>query len=587
MLRSPAGEVSAPRFALFVAAGFVALHLFLAFAIRLYIDHDEIQYGQFAVLILDGLWHHVQWVRPNGREGFALFFGPLVTPFFALLGANLLTLRIAHVVFAGAWAAAWGSVARRLAPNLPVWAVAGLFILPAPFISRYSTSPVAMSTHLGVSTAHGLAVLLLLSARDARGVRRWRSLVGAGLVAGFGAYGGLLMAVLLPGVVFGAMMIAGPSGIGAVLLGMSPGLALAFLQNNPLVALDVPEYVGTHLDLWSPFEFLRYAPGYPPPESWGGNYLPTGLGYFGFIAAVYVLGRRARPAPTEPMLAALLVSVACLLVSFVPGQHHTPFDRSGLQWDSLRYVAPVLPVAAIVVLVSCSRIAASRRRLATMFVGLLLVAHAAGFASHVSWQRLSNEKISEAWIRSWLRFDPAKFPLPALPDSARHDSYALREGMTAFVADQADAQKLGMRAQSLGLEGRALEEFWRGVGRARVLWRTNDQIGDITHTSSLPADVVEAIWQGIGMEAHLCDFEHRTEGLDRFLPSTPAERAAFAWGWTRVCTDDAHLPSLLPDLSIDRPLGRRVRWDLDLSTPDAPPVTDEDLQHIVFKQWVP
>jgi len=56
---------------------------------------------------------------------------------------------------------------------------------------------------------------------------------------------------------------------------MSPGLALAFLQNNPLVALDVPEYVGTHLDLWSPFEFLRYAPGYPPPDD---ESAATGIG---------------------------------------------------------------------------------------------------------------------------------------------------------------------------------------------------------------------------------------------------------------------------------------------------------------------
>jgi hypothetical protein len=159
--------------------------------------------------------------------------------------------------------------------------------------------------------------------------------------------------------------------------------------------------------------------------------------------------------------------------------------------------------------------------------------------------------------------------------------------MEAFVADQAGVSKLEARAQSLSLKGRGLQDYWRGAGRALVLWRTSSEHWNRTAVGDFPGEVRELVWQGIGMEAHLCDYEHRTAGLDRFVPTTDAERAAYAWGWTRVCTDDGHVPRLVPALTIDRRLGRRLRWDLDLAVPGAPPVGDEELQELLFKQWVP
>jgi hypothetical protein len=587
-LRKPVIDVSTAHLVLIVATGFVVLHLFLAVAVDLYVDHDEMQYGQIAVLMLDGLSDHIRWERPNNREGFPLLFGPLVTPFFALLGANVMTLRIAYVAFASAWAAAWTAVARRLAPHARVWAVAGLFILPTPFISRYVTSSTAMSTHLGVSTAHGLAVLLLLVAGGARDtLRRLASVLAAGVVAGLGTYGGLLMAVLIPSVVLGAAIVAGAAGVATVIVGMLPGLGLAFLNGSPFVAFDNPsEYVGLGFDLREPLGALMYAPGFLPPRSWVGNYLPAGVAYFGLIAAAWFATRRVQAERTAPMLWALLVSAACLLGAFALG-HHTPWGRTRWEWDSLRYAAPLLPIAVVLLLASCSRMARAGHRGATVFAATLLVMHAVGFASHVSIRRLFDERISTAWIRPYLRFDPLRFPIAAFPASKRHDHYALREGMAAFTADGADAVKLAARAQSLDLGGGALLEYWRGVGRAEVFWRMNDSLWTATRGWDLGAGLHEAVWQGIGMEAHLADFEHRSEGLDRLLPGSRAERDAYAWGWTRVCTDDAHVPPLVPGLEIDRRLGRRLRWDLDVAVAGAPPVTDDELKTLVFKQWIP
>jgi hypothetical protein len=159
--------------------------------------------------------------------------------------------------------------------------------------------------------------------------------------------------------------------------------------------------------------------------------------------------------------------------------------------------------------------------------------------------------------------------------------------MGAFVDDQGDASRLVARARELGLEGHALQEYWRGVGRAMVYWRMSDEGRVDSLAASAPLDVREALWQGIGMQAHVSEAEHQTEDLDRFVPVTSPQRAAYAWGWARVCTDDGHVPALVPALPIDRRLGRRLRWDLDLAKPGAPALSDEDLERVIFKQWWP
>jgi hypothetical protein len=588
--------------ALVAASGFVVLHLILMRAIPLIIDIDELQYGEFGVLILKGLFAQLAVVKGEsrfvvGHEGFHVIFGPLVTPFFAVFGASLETLRMAYVTFAGAWAAVWATVGRRLAPQAPVWAVVGLFVLPTPFISRYAVSPIGMSVHLGVSAAYGLTLVMLLAARRATGVRqKWALLFATGLVAGLGSYGGLIMGAFLPGIVFGVVATAGLGSLVPFLLGILPGLTLAipvedfsgFLgTGDPRVAIGLEGYLQYRLDLWRPVDALLHAPGYAAPESWQWNYLRAGLFYFPFVTVVYLVGSWVRPKRREPLIGAMLISAVCLLGMFVKVEH-TFGGSNPLQWCAIRYTAPLLPMATVVVLISCSRLASVGRSGATAIAGVLLMFHAIGFGSHISLKRVFDDPISTAWIRPHTTgLSPLSFPIDELPDSSLADVLGLRLGMTAYALEQADVERIEQRARAHGLQGRALEEYWRGVGRSHVQLRRSE-MWNPRLLAELPAEWQAFFWQGVGMEFHAEDYHQATpEGLERVVPSTAAQLDAFAWGWGRACTRDDHVPNLLPDLVVDRRLGRRVRWELDLAVADAPPVTDEDLQTLAFVRWCP
>ncbi len=624
----PVTRCSGPGLAAVVYLGFVLIHVFLAQGIPMPVDIDEMQYGDAAVAILDGFWKDLDWRRLRGREGFPLLFGPLVTPFFAAFGASMLALRIAFICFSGIWAAAWVSVARLAAPQAPVWAVAGLFLLPAPFVSRYAISPMAMSTHLGVSAAHGLVWLLLLVASGSRGVSRWFAVLAAGLVGGYAVYGGFLFLVLLPGAIVAAALLVGKRGLVVFATGLAPGLSAAlplsdmfslWWMNRGLDGIPLPPYLWDAADVGRPLAVLRYLPGYPPPREWAGNYLPVGFAYFGLVGLAHILGQRVRDERHAPIVSSLAVTIFSLLLACV-WIRFTPFDLDPAMWDAPRYAVPLLPIAAIVVLRACSLQAAAGRRLASACAALLLVAHVVGIGTHVSWHDPVAWHGTEGWIRGHSTgSELLAFPLDALPASPRRGAYAQLQGATACAAAAAAegfplleyplAMKpmrrvtldvpLGEATRGSRLErwvpasidATTPEEFWRGVGRCVFVARALGVV-DPPRPVNPPAEVDDAIWHGIGIQAHECDFGMEAAqcppaGVTRNLPATAAERAAYIEGWSRACVHPDHGPALLPPVDIDRRGGRRMRWELDLALPTAPAIDDATLEQLRFVRWRP
>jgi len=459
---------------------FVSVHALLLLGHFEIYDLEETEYGNVAVAMLDGHVAEAGYgtLQTDPGEGDALTSGagrrrrtvwsmePTVWPFFAVLGPTMLSLKLWALCGAGCWAALWFLLARRLVPEAPRWLPALLFALPLPLIQVSALSAVNITAHLGSSAWQALALLLLVYAADRGGPARLGLAAASGLVAGWGLHCGFSLAPLLLGVVFLAWRVGGLGGLAAWVAGAAPGLAIVAAFADPsrqggLVARLTGLSGGSAMrEGGGPLETLATAaihwPGVPGHDPSTGELFFPGLHSIVYVALfVAVIGFaafRGSPGRVDRDLgAALLLGFA----GFAGALIVAGFELEPSYFDGLRYLLPLAPAPLLVA------VGALRQR--PRLVGLLVVAHlgAAGLLFQPSafpapWAQLRGYEptVMKAWMTGPLQADRV-----ADERTARWATWAgLSAARRGEPTDPPD-----------GLDGPALDAWWRGVGVGRIL----------------------------------------------------------------------------------------------------------------------
>lgn len=489
---------------------FVLLHGLLTLGTWDVIDQEELEFGNLPLAMLDGELDAVGRLRTIAREGSQVLLAPFFAALFALLGPTLLTLKIGNVLGCGVWAAAWGSVARRLLPQLPVWLVFGVFVLPIPFVQRSSVAAISIHTHLGASTLHALILLCVLGA--VRGERRSAWLVAAGLLTAVAIFFSLTVLPLLPGVLFLVWRIGGIRGALSWGLAALPGLLAqaSTLGSGYGDAGDVGGYVRdrvildpTSLDPANLLRAAQYAPGFASSSFDATGFLTydgRGWIYSALLLGSFAHSLRRRSSSDVPGLGwSLLISAACFTPLLMLGRAAV----DGGLFDGPRYALPLLGMATIAGLRGAGR--GSVWLLAAHALGFVLLFRPAVFPA--PWSEVLG---AEPWLDR--RPQAADFQFDGGERAAR---YALWTGMRLVPdhgAPASWAEASAMRDRQ-GFEGVAEEEFWVGVGYSLEVW-TDGLAAAADLFAQAPGELQAQLWEGAAM-AWRCaepDALHRAAG---------------------------------------------------------------------------
>lgn len=581
------------RDALLVAFAFFVLHLFLLLGTFDVYDLEETEYGNVAVALLDGHLGDYSGLRTDPSLGEAPSSGagrrrrtvwsiePLVTPFFALLGPSMLSLKLFALSGGALWAALWFLLARRLAPSVPPWAAGLLFVLPVPLVQRAALSATSITAHLGSSLWHVASLLAVVYAIERRS--RPALFFLGGLLAGWGLHCSLSLAPLLVGVV--VLLVAERQRLGAALwgLGMLPGLSIAWLFADPSRAREGSDLVvaATGLSAGSASRSeglpgadfllaLTHGPGFGrvDPTSLSLEYLPLGAVYSGVFVSACLWGWsrrsvRSLPRSDERLLLgsrALPLALMGSFSAFLFAWALTGFRLDPTYFDGLRYLLPLTPLPPLLLLWLWNGKTLSGQ--VVLGIGLL---HLAGFAMlfrpavfPAPWQQL---KGYEPWVmKAWLGVD--------LDESTIAEDRRGRWGLWAGLSDAQRSSGLEVvdwdaTAGHHQLSGAAADEYWRGVG----VGLTTGEAGRFFAASDLPAGLpgpAGLVWQGAGMARCYVG----PEVVERLLSGVPAVHLGDLWyGFARADIYCGGLATMFPrwpaQLSERIEQGQRDSWALD------------------------
>ncbi len=170
---------------------------------ELYLDWEEYGRGLVARELLDGMALHLLDHQMDPYAGGSLVMGILATPFFALFGDNVVSLKLAAIPFVAVAALASYALLARAVGRLEATLAACLVFLAPYSMSRLSL--VVWGDHAQVPAFMALC-LLLAWGWGIDGQRRtlWAGLLG--LVAGFGLYFHYHLAI--PLVLVGLLLLA-------------------------------------------------------------------------------------------------------------------------------------------------------------------------------------------------------------------------------------------------------------------------------------------------------------------------------------------------------------------------------------------
>lgn len=543
------------RVALLVFAGFVAVHLLLLMGTFDAVDLEEMEYGNVAVAMLDGQVAAAGYaaLRTDPGAGDQLMTGagrrrratwsvePTVTPFFALFGATMLSLKLWAICASALWAVLWFLVACRLAPRAGPWIPAMLLVLPLPLVQRSVLSATSITAHLGTSAWYAAALLLLLWARD-RGRGPALALVaGSGLVAGLGLHCSFSLAPLLLGVLWLAWRQTGWTALPAWGLGALPGLALLWLFRDPSRASHGLVTGLTGLSEGSAFRepglggVLRnlgrtfiYGPGYGrvDPETLDLQYLPIALVFSVLLLVVVLVGWRLGRRGVEAGPRELAISLALSAGAFYAVFLVTGFKLDTGFFDGLRYLLPISALPALATTWALARLEGRRR---WGLAGALVAAQAVGFVLlfrpsvfPAPWIAIQGYEspVMKAWMTGPLESSGVA--------PSRVDRWALWAGLSdARRADEPLSWEDGSaRADRHSLPEATRAEYWRGFG-VGLLLRQAQRAEGVYSLPGSPQDVGAWIWEGAAMgTAYAGCSERLREGL---LRDAPAELAGSLW----------------------------------------------------------
>ena len=570
--------------AVVVACSFTLVHLLLLSFSFDAIDLEELEYGNFAVAILDGIGQPWQSFQTYPREGSRVLLTPLVAPLFALFGSSLWTLKLAGILGASIWASTWFLVTRRLVSHGSLLVAASLFVLPMPLIQRAALSASSMFAHLGASTWHGVALLLLLPAATTLSLSRVR-LVLSGLTAGLGVFCGFALAPLLPGLAWLVLKRATTRGLLLWSVATLPGLLWAFAARNTarlgtqtdlvvgLTGLESGgafrgEVIGQAIEnLWFTF---AYGAGFGRVDesTLDVHYLPLGAAWSLLALGVLVLAWRTHPSPSGSRAEVDKVGIQSLLMStalYVAVLMVTGFKIEIHYFDGPRYLLPLAPIALVGLLAA---LAALPQRPKKILFSIVLTTHMLGFALlarpavfPAPWESV---KGFEPWVRRQfleVELQPQNIEAQRLPRWALwaglSEAWSLEGGGNWDDWQGLDA-KHGLPAGS-----EAQEEFWRGFG-VGILLATEHVESPQLVAPDTPDAVASLIWQGLAMGYNNVGCQ------DRFLYSLvtqapPKHHAGLWYGFGRA---DIYCKSYLqgPPQDADKEAfmrGYREGWRLD------------------------
>ncbi|HCP47293.1 MAG TPA: hypothetical protein DIU15_14725 [Deltaproteobacteria bacterium] len=595
-----------------VFVGFVVVHLVLLSGSFDVIDLEELEYGNFGVALLDGVDQPAGTFQTYPREGSRLLLEPLLWPLFAVLGSSLWTLKLFGILGAALWATLWFLLARRVVPGGARWLAVVLFLLPLPLVQRAALSTSSIFAHLGASAWYGLALLLSIGAVG-RG-RPWLWLIASGLAAGLGTYCGFALAPLLPGLLWLVWRLKGLLGCGLLGLGAVPGLLLVLRtrdssrfgsQVDPVVALTGLEadgafrasgLGGTLENLWNT---VAYGAGFGvvDPSTLDLHYLPLGALYTTLIVGAVVFAWRGRVGSgteanhaeeqresgadrrvARELCLALAISTACYAASVVV----TGFKIEIHYFDGPRYLLPLAPLPALILLWAIDRMADSWARMTWVVV---LALHVLGFALLFRPAVFPAPWMSVKGFEPWVRRQFLEVPLePESIDPQRLPRWAVWAGISASWSMEPKGHWPdweGLDGQHK-LDGLAQEEFWRGFGVGLLLSQEHQE--ERTYVpAEAPDDVRLLVWEGLAMGYSNAGCQERVRA--QLLEVAPADHQDALWyGFGRA---DVYCKNFLPGLPDEADQdafrrGHRDGWVLDFwsgySTPDVPDSFINDLK---------
>jgi hypothetical protein len=570
--------------ALIVACLFTLIHLLLLSFSFDAIDLEELEYGNLAVAILDGIGQPWQSFQTYPREGSRLLLTPLVAPLFALFGASLWTLKLAGILGASLWASTWFLVTRRLVSHGSLLMAASLFVLPMPLIQRAALSASSMFAHLGASTWHGIALLLLLPAATTLRVSNVR-LVLSGLTAGLGVFCGFALAPLLPGLAWLVFKRARILGLMIWSAATVPGLLWAFAARNTarlgtqtdlVVGLTGLESGGAFRgevlsqaieNLWFTF---AYGAGFGRVDeaTLDVHYLPLGATWFLLAAGVLILAWRTGRDPSNSVIPADKVGIQSLLIStglYVAVLVFTGFKIEIHYFDGPRYLLPLAPIALVGLL---SALSALSHRPHKILFGILLATHVLGFALLTRPSVFPAPWDSVKGFEPWVRRQFLEVELqPEGIEAQRLPRWALWAGLSEAWALEGGGSWSQWQAldtkHRLTPGSEAQKEFWRGFGVGILLATEHDENPRLLAPDT-PDEVASLIWQGVAMGYNNVGCQDRF--LRTLLTQAPASQRASLWyGFGRA---DIYCKSYLqgPPQDADKEAfmrGYREGWRLD------------------------
>jgi len=594
-LRSDAGAAT------LVFVGFVLVHLVLLSGSFDVIDLEELEYGNFGVALIDGVGQPASTFQTYPREGSRLLLEPLLWPLFAVFGTSLWTLKFFGILGAAFWASLWFLVARRVTPGGARWIAALMFLMPLPLVQRAALSASSIFAHLGASAWYGLALLLALAAGRGRLAAGW--LVASGLAAGLGTYCGFALAPLLPGLLWLVWRLNGLGGLSLLGLGALPGLFLVLgsrdssrfgAQTDPVVALTGLEAGGAFRadglggileNLWNT---LVYGAGFGFVDrvTLDVRYLPIGAVYTALVVAALLFAWRrggksgtTGPAESDPVrLSAareLRVALVISTVFYAASVVVTGFKIEIDYFDGPRYLLPLAPLPALLILAALDRLAGPRARLVA---GLVLAFHLLGFILLFRPAAFPAPWLSVKGFEPWVRRQFLEVPLtPESIGPQRLPRWAVWAGISASWSLEPkdrweDWEGLDDRHQ---LEGLAQEEFWRGFGVGLLLSQEHEETRSYV-AEGASDDVRLLVWEGLAMGYSNagCQEQVRTQ----LLQAAPANHHDALWyGFGRA---DVYCKNFLPGLPEEADetafgRGRRDGWTLDFwSGHSSPDVSD-------------
>lgn len=536
-------------------AGFVVVHLLLLLGTFDAVDLEEMEYGNVAVAMLDGqaaaAGYATLSTEPSAGDQLMTGAGrrrrtvwsvePTVLPFFAAFGATMLSLKLWAICASGLWAALWFLVACRLAPRAGLWIPALLLVVPLPLVQRSVLTATSITAHLGTSAWHGLALLLVLWARD-RGRGPALALVAAsGLAAGLGLHCSFSLAPLLLGVIWLAWRQAGWTALPVWGLGALPGLALVWLFRDPsrashglitgLTGLSEgsafrdPGLMGALRNLGRTFV---YGPGYGRVDrsTLDLHYLPIAAVFSVLLLAILLLGwrrgRRSGDAASQQLALSLLLSGGAFYAVFLV----SGFKLETGFFDGLRYLLPIAALPALAAVWALGRLSGRLRGwltaglVAAQVLGFVLLFRPSVFPAPWAGIQGYESPVMKAWMTG---------PLDtAAVAPGRVDRWALWAGLSDGRRAELPLswQDASTRAQAHALPEASRAEYWRGFGVGLLLRQA--QASEVRwSTGQEPPEVGAWLLEGAAMGTAYagCD-ESLREGL---LTDATGGLAASAW----------------------------------------------------------